>query len=135
MTTVRQPTQGTGTLRPAQPVVAAPLTWNGRIGLFKRSAAVGHDDGGRWHCITGYLRPGNHPPAQALDELREEARLRACDLTKLTTRPANTPSRTSTATPGPSPRPTHPHPSDAQSSTGSTTNRWVRPGSAARFDG
>lgn len=70
-------------------VVAVALTWRGRIGLFKRSQTVGHDQG-RWHCISGYLEPGTDPLAQALTELHEETGLHAPDLTSLTPGPVLT---------------------------------------------
>ncbi|MDI3406458.1 NUDIX domain-containing protein [Streptomyces cavernicola] len=63
-------------------VVAVVLGWRGRIGLFKRSAHVGHD-AGRWHCITGYLDEESTAPAQALRELYEETGLSAADLVDL----------------------------------------------------
>ena len=67
-------------------VVAVVVEWRGRIGLFRRSAAVAHDRG-RWHCITGYVDPGHTPEAQALQELHEETGLRAADLTALSPGP------------------------------------------------
>lgn len=61
-------------------IVAVVLEWRNRVGLFKRSHTVGHDQG-RWHCITGYLEDGRSPEEQALDELMEETGLRVPDLT------------------------------------------------------
>lgn len=60
-------------------VVAAVVTWRGRIGLFKRSAAVA-SDAGQWHCITGYLEHGEAPVQGALRELFEETGLKLIDL-------------------------------------------------------
>ncbi len=63
--------------------VAVVLTWRGRVGLFKRSAAVGSDQG-RWHCVTGFLDPGRSPAEQAAIELYEETGLAVADLSFLT---------------------------------------------------
>ncbi len=59
--------------------VAVVLTWRGRIGLFKRSAGVGSDQG-RWHCVTGFLDAGRSPIEQAATELHEETGLTVADL-------------------------------------------------------
>ncbi|MGV9914702.1 NUDIX domain-containing protein [Streptomyces tendae] len=61
-------------------VVAVVLTWRGRVGLFKRSGAVG-SDAGLWHCVTGYVEPGASAGDQALCELFEETGLGVVDLT------------------------------------------------------
>ncbi|WP_121712683.1 NUDIX domain-containing protein [Streptomyces sp. E5N91] len=61
-------------------VVAVVLTWRGRIGLFKRSWAVG-SDAGLWHCVTGYVEQGVPAGNQALCELFEETGLCVVDLT------------------------------------------------------
>jgi 8-oxo-dGTP pyrophosphatase MutT (NUDIX family) len=63
-------------------VVAVAVMWRGRIGLFRRSTSVAHDQG-LWHCITGYVEAGVSPPAQALVELHEETGLIAVDLESL----------------------------------------------------
>lgn len=60
-------------------VVAVAVLWRGRLGLFRRSATVGHDQG-MWHCVTGYLEPGATPPQQAFVELHEETGLGVADL-------------------------------------------------------
>lgn len=63
-------------------VVAVVLMWRGRIGLFKRSQAVGHDRG-LWHCITGYVDDPDSEDAplhQGLLELYEETGLGVTDL-------------------------------------------------------
>lgn len=60
-------------------VVAVAVQWRGRVGLFRRSGAVTHDQG-RWHCITGYLESGSAPAHQALLELQEETGLGVADL-------------------------------------------------------
>jgi 8-oxo-dGTP pyrophosphatase MutT (NUDIX family) len=64
---------------PERVVVAVVLEWRGRIALFRRSHQHSHD-GGRWHCISGYVEPGVTPERQVLDELSEEAGLQAEDL-------------------------------------------------------
>ena len=58
----------------ARRAVAVVVTWNGRVGLFKRSQAVAHDRG-KWHCITGLVPQGHTPFEQALVELAEETGL------------------------------------------------------------
>ncbi|MEU8867282.1 NUDIX domain-containing protein [Streptomyces umbrinus] len=63
-------------------VVAVVVEWRGRVGLFRRSQFVAHDSG-RWHCITGYIDPGNSPEQQAIQELLEETGLHAADLVDL----------------------------------------------------
>lgn len=63
-------------------VVAVVVEWRGRVGLFRRSQFVAHDSG-RWHCVTGYIDPGNSPEQQACQKLLEEAGLRAADLVDL----------------------------------------------------
>ncbi|TWD47065.1 NUDIX domain-containing protein [Arthrobacter sp. AG367] len=63
-------------------VVAVILTWRGRIALFRRSQHLPHD-GGRWHCITGFVEAGVKPSDQALDELAEETGLRTEDIISL----------------------------------------------------
>lgn len=60
-------------------VVAVALTWNGRIGLFKRSAEVGSDVG-LWHCITGFVEGSESPIERAAQEILEETGLRVRDL-------------------------------------------------------
>jgi 8-oxo-dGTP pyrophosphatase MutT (NUDIX family) len=78
------------TTTPAPPRVGAcevgavAVQWRGRVGLFRRSAAVAHDQG-LWHCITGYLEPGATPAQQALTELHEETGLGVVDLESFTT--------------------------------------------------
>lgn len=52
-------------------VVAAVLSHNGRIGLFRRSNRVSGDVG-LWHCITGFLNDEERPLTQALVEIEEE---------------------------------------------------------------
>jgi 8-oxo-dGTP pyrophosphatase MutT (NUDIX family) len=63
----------------AREVVAVALQWRGRVGLFRRSSAVAHDQG-LWHCITGYLEPDATPAQQALTELHEETGIGVVDL-------------------------------------------------------
>jgi ADP-ribose pyrophosphatase YjhB (NUDIX family) len=63
-------------------VVAIAVEWRGRVGLFRRSSSVAHDQG-LWHCITGYLEPGATPAQQALTELHEETGLGVVDLESL----------------------------------------------------
>lgn len=63
-------------------VIAAVVQWRGRIALFRRSRRPSHDSG-LWHCITGFLEAGATPAQQALEELYEEAGLRAEDLQAL----------------------------------------------------
>lgn len=63
-------------------VVAVVLTWRGRVGLFKRSELVRHDQG-LWHCITGFVEPGVAPTHQAVEELHEETGLCVADLAAL----------------------------------------------------
>lgn len=60
-------------------VVAVAVLWRGKVGLFRRSHAVAHDQG-RWHCITGYLERGVSARHQALLELHEETGLGVADL-------------------------------------------------------
>ncbi len=60
-------------------VVAVVLTWRGRVGLFKRSGAVGHD-AGKWHCISGHVDSGAGPYRQAVQEIWEETGLRFADM-------------------------------------------------------
>jgi len=67
---------------PERVVVAVVLTWRGRIALFKRSLQLPHD-GGRWHCITGFVEAGVGPADQALDELAEETGLHQEDILSL----------------------------------------------------
>lgn len=69
----------TATTVPTRTVVAVALTWHGRVGLFRRSTAVAHDRG-RWHCITGYVDPGQDPRAQALIEIHEETGLASVEI-------------------------------------------------------
>lgn len=64
-------------------VVAVILTWRGRIGLFRRSQELPHD-GGKWHCITGFVDVGVHSSTQALTELSEETGLQPEDIVSLT---------------------------------------------------
>jgi 8-oxo-dGTP pyrophosphatase MutT (NUDIX family) len=74
-----------GTDSEPRDVVAVVLGWRGRVGLFKRSALVGHDQG-LWHCITGYVDGADFPGAarrQALVELYEETGLAVADLDAL----------------------------------------------------
>ncbi|MDH4846087.1 MULTISPECIES: NUDIX domain-containing protein [Pseudomonas] len=52
-------------------VVAALLSHQGRIGLFRRSRQVTGDIG-LWHCITGYLSDSYSPLTQAVTEVEEE---------------------------------------------------------------
>ncbi len=59
-------------------VVAVVLTWRGRVGLFKRSGAVGHD-AGKWHCISGHVDSGAGPYRQAVQEIWE-ATAKALDI-------------------------------------------------------
>ncbi len=66
----------------SRPVVAVVLTWRGRVGLFKRSAAVAHD-AGQWHCITGFLDDDSSPLEQATRELWEETGLGISQLTSI----------------------------------------------------
>lgn len=63
-------------------IIAAVVEWRGRIAMFRRSRNLGHD-GGRWHCITGFLEAGATPEQQALEELFEETGLQAKDLLDL----------------------------------------------------
>jgi ADP-ribose pyrophosphatase YjhB (NUDIX family) len=60
-------------------VVAVAVLWRGRVGLFRRSACVDHDQG-LWHCITGYVEDDTTPLLQALVELHEETGLGAVDI-------------------------------------------------------
>ncbi|TYL55512.1 NUDIX domain-containing protein [Nocardioides sp. BGMRC 2183] len=74
---------------PRRTVVAVVLAWRGRIGLFKRSAAVAHDQG-LWHCISGYVEPDAVPLAQAVIELSEETGLSVDDLSGIVPGPVLT---------------------------------------------
>ena len=58
----------------AHRAVAVVLTWNGRVGLFRRSQDVDHDRG-KWHCVSGLIPPDRTPPEQACIELAEETGL------------------------------------------------------------
>ncbi|MFI9626597.1 NUDIX domain-containing protein [Streptomyces sp. NPDC052042] len=60
-------------------IVAVVLTWRGRVGLFKRSGAVGHD-AGKWHCISGYVDTEIGPYRQAIQEIWEETGLRCAEM-------------------------------------------------------
>jgi 8-oxo-dGTP pyrophosphatase MutT (NUDIX family) len=60
-------------------VVAVAVLWRGRLGIFRRSASVDHDQG-LWHCVTGYLEAGTTPPQQAFAELYEETGLAVAEL-------------------------------------------------------
>lgn len=60
-------------------VVAVVVLWRGRVGLFRRSASVDHDQG-LWHCVTGYVEADVTPLQQAFAELDEETGLRVIDL-------------------------------------------------------
>lgn len=60
-------------------VVAAVLTHEGRLALFRRSRLV-TGDVGRWHCITGFLPSGQSPLRQAFREVDEEAGINADQL-------------------------------------------------------
>ena len=46
----------------------------GRTCLLLRSEAVG-SDGGKWHCVTGYLPAGIDPLHHAVEEIQEETGL------------------------------------------------------------
>lgn len=65
-----------------RPVVAVILEWREHVLLLKRSHEVAHD-GGKWHCVTGYVEESRQPIQQAVDELHEETGLRLVDLTAL----------------------------------------------------
>jgi 8-oxo-dGTP pyrophosphatase MutT (NUDIX family) len=83
MSQLTQPRPSSSAAAPStRVVVAVVLTRRGRIGVFRRSAAVAHDRGA-WHCITGYVDDGVSPTQQALAELHEETGLRSADLTTL----------------------------------------------------
>ncbi|MFF1831967.1 NUDIX domain-containing protein [Paenarthrobacter sp. NPDC058040] len=63
-------------------VVAVVIEWRGKIALLKRSQRPAHD-GGRWHCVTGFLEEGMSAGEQALLELHEETGLQLADITEL----------------------------------------------------
>jgi 8-oxo-dGTP pyrophosphatase MutT (NUDIX family) len=76
------PSHGDSSVPVCRVVVAVVIEWQHRIALFRRSADLEHD-GGRWHCITGFLEPGVTPYQQALQELAEETGLVSRDLVEL----------------------------------------------------
>lgn len=63
-------------------VVAVVLQWRGKIAMMKRSQQL-HHDGGKWHCITGYLEDGSTSRDQALEELSQETGLGLESLSEL----------------------------------------------------
>lgn len=74
---------GQGQPRPAfSQVVAALLTHQGRIGLFRRSPHVSGDVG-RWHCITGFLPDDAEALNHAFVEIHEETGIPPLELTLL----------------------------------------------------
>lgn len=71
---------GQGHPRPApSQVVAALLTHQGRIGLFRRSPHVSGDVG-RWHCITGFLPDDAEALSHAIVEIYEETGIPSLEL-------------------------------------------------------
>lgn len=76
------PTPGNSPVPAVRVVVAVVLEWQHRIALFRRSSHLEHD-GGRWHCITGFLEPGVTPLQQALQEINEETGLVSREILKL----------------------------------------------------
>jgi len=60
-------------------VVTCFLEHSGKIPLFRRSQRVGTYRG-KWAGISGYIEAGNTPFEQALEEIREEARLDKRDI-------------------------------------------------------
>lgn len=63
-------------------VTAVVLEWRGRVALLRRSQETSHD-GGKWHCITGYVEVGVEPRDQAITEIFEETELQAKDLLEI----------------------------------------------------
>lgn len=61
------------------PVAAAVLTHLGSVCLLRRSREVSGDPG-LWHCVTGYVEPGELPRAAAIREVAEETGLRTAEL-------------------------------------------------------
>jgi 8-oxo-dGTP pyrophosphatase MutT (NUDIX family) len=70
----------------AKLAVAVVLLRRGKVGMFRRSMAVGHD-GGLWHCITGHLPSPASALAQAMEEVFEEAGLSVAQLEEVRTGP------------------------------------------------
>jgi len=60
-------------------VVTCFLEHDGKIPLFRRSQRVGTYKG-KWAGISGYIKAGNSPLDQALEELREETGLNREDI-------------------------------------------------------
>lgn len=60
-------------------IVAAVITYRGRVALFRRSRHVSGDVG-RWHCITGFLASHDDPKGQVIVEIEEETNIAASDL-------------------------------------------------------
>ncbi|MCK9503753.1 MAG: NUDIX domain-containing protein [Porticoccaceae bacterium] len=58
----------------ANRVVAALITNQGKLALFKRSAKVTCDNG-MWHCITGFIDQGREPQDQVIEEIWQEANI------------------------------------------------------------
>lgn len=67
-------------------VVAVIVQRHQKIALFRRARRDIHD-AGLWHCITGFIEPGNTANQQVYAELREETGLTANDLTSFNTGP------------------------------------------------
>lgn len=64
---------------PKYEVVAAILTFKGKIALFQRSDHVTGGEG-LWHCISGFLSEYQDPYLQATLEIAEETTIPACKL-------------------------------------------------------
>lgn len=79
---IAQTPQSLPSVSPQREVVAIILTYNGCVGLFKRSRSVSSDPG-KWHCITGFVDKGVSPLSQVFVELREEVGLEVQDIDSL----------------------------------------------------
>lgn len=115
-------------------MVAVVLEWREHVLLLKRSYTVAHD-GGKWHCVTGYVEENRQPLQQAIDELREETGLRLVDLVALDEGPVlllqDEQGRT---------WPVHTYRAQTHRrrltlNWEHTAYRWVRPSRLSRFDG
>lgn len=58
----------------ANRVVAALITNQGKLALFKRSDKVTCDNG-MWHCITGFIDKDREPQDQVIEEIWQEANI------------------------------------------------------------
>ncbi|MFF1690220.1 MULTISPECIES: NUDIX domain-containing protein [unclassified Streptomyces] len=66
-------------------VVAVVLSCRGRIALLRRSPLLS-SEGGRWHCVTGFVE-SDSPVLDAARELHEETGLGVADLVALSAGP------------------------------------------------